>query len=69
MSRKELILASIRDSVKDLLYYDRKEDEELPKGAIDEEEKAGRITVREMTREFRITLDKGLDEGWWEHGP
>ena len=67
--RKSLILATIRDGVKDLLYYDRKEDEDLPTGAIDDEESEGRVTIEEMVDVFRDALMEGLDEEWWENGP
>lgn len=33
--REELILGIVEDLVADFLYYDRKEDEELPRGEIE----------------------------------
>lgn len=36
MTKKEILLAIVSDSVTDLLYYDRKEDDELPIGTIEE---------------------------------
>lgn len=60
MSRKETILNTVDDAVSDLLYYDRKEDEELPRGAIEEALKAGEITVEEIVSKFENTLRTGL---------
>ena len=58
MTRKELILANISDLVSDLMYYDRKEDEELPRGAIQEALSVGEITLEEMIYKFREELTK-----------
>lgn len=57
---KEKILAIIGDSVTDLLYYDRKEDDELPIGAINEAVKNGEITIDEMVAKYREQLENGL---------
>ena len=61
MSKRQRILDTVIDMVTDFLYYDRKEDEELPRGAIDAEVKEGRITVDEIVSEFREELVKGLE--------
>jgi hypothetical protein len=61
MTRKELILTTIDDAVSDLLYYGRKEDEELPRDAIDEAVRNGEITVDEMVAKFKQALDDGLE--------
>ena len=63
MSTRENILATISDAVADFLYYDRKEDESLPRGAIDQAVKDGTITVEEMVREFETRLREGLQDG------
>lgn len=60
MNKRELILITIQDSVTDLLYYDRKEDEELFVGDIDELVKNGDITIEEMVAEFDKYLRSGL---------
>lgn len=52
-SRREIILDHLQDMVGDLLYYDRKEDETLPVGAIEEAVKAGEITIDEMLEHIR----------------
>lgn len=60
MSRKQTILNTVDDAVSNLLYYDRKEDEKLPRGAIEEALKAGEITVEEMVSKFESALRAGL---------
>ena len=45
-----IIMCTIDDAISDLLYYDRKEDEDLPVGAIQELVAKGEITVDEMVR-------------------
>jgi hypothetical protein len=59
-SRKEKILDTIGDSVSDLLYYDRKEDEELPLGAIQEAIREQEITLDEMVAHFKEELTNGV---------
>ncbi len=58
---KTLILACVSDSVIDLLYYDRKEDEDLPRGVIEEAIKNGTITTDEIVETFKKDLIKGLE--------
>jgi len=48
-TRREHIEANLDDMIADLFYYDRKEDETLPVGAIEEAVKAGEITAEEIT--------------------
>jgi hypothetical protein len=55
-SRRDEILAAVSDLVVDFLYYDRKEDEELPRGAIEDAVAAGEITVDEIVEAFRSGL-------------
>ncbi len=59
---KELILGTIDELVADFLYNDRKEDEDLPRGAIDDAVNSGSITVDEMVNHFRQKLEEGLEE-------
>jgi hypothetical protein len=51
-TRRELILGHVEDLVSNFLYYDRKEDEDLPRGSIEEAVKVGEITVDEIVAEF-----------------
>lgn len=57
---KTKILNTIEDLVSQFLYYGRKEDEDLPVGAIDEAVRAGTITVDEIAGAFRTALERGL---------
>lgn len=56
------IYRTVEDLVADLLYYDRKEDENLPVGAIDAAIKAGIVTVDKMVEIFRSGLIEGVEE-------
>lgn len=47
-TRREHIEAELDDMITDLFYYDRKECEHLPVGAIEEAVKAGEITAEEI---------------------
>ena len=51
--RRRHIENCISDLVGSFLYYDRKEDEELPRGAIEAAIEAGEISVTEMADQFR----------------
>lgn len=52
---------TISDMVSNFLYYDRKEDEDLPRGAIEEAIEAGEISIREIVEAFRNELNRGLE--------
>jgi hypothetical protein len=58
--RREHIQDTLSDMVSDLLYYKRKEDDELPRGAIDEAVRKGEISIDEMVGIFRAELEKGI---------
>ena len=57
---KRAILDTISDLVVNFLYYDRKEDEELPRGAIQEAVANGEISIDEMISAFAAELREGL---------
>lgn len=59
---KKIIEDTISDMVMDLLYYDRKEDDELPLGVIDNLVNDGLLTADEIVEMFRIKLIEGLQE-------
>lgn len=59
---KQLVLDSIEDLVSDLLYYYRKEDEELPEGEIESLLENGELTIDEMVNAFRAHLESNLNE-------
>ena len=56
---RDKILATVRDLVGDFLYYDRKEDEDLPVDAIQNAIKSGVITVDDIVDSF----GRGIEEG------
>ncbi len=57
---RDVILDVIDDMIAKFLYYDRKEDELLPRGAIEETISEGDITVDEIVDKFRVSLEEGL---------
>lgn len=57
---KTLILGYTSYLVVDFLYYDRKEDEDLPRGAIEDAIKSGEITAEEIGDEFKKLLIAAL---------
>lgn len=60
MTRKEIIIASVKDLVTNLVYYDRKEDEDLPVGAIELAIDEGEITIDEIVEIFRSELNSEI---------
>lgn len=63
VSRRQHILDSITDAAGcDIFYYDRKEDEDLPRGSVEAALNAGEITLREMIDHFDRTLRKAAKE-------
>jgi len=61
MASKEHILGSVPDLVSDFLYYDRKGDEDLPVGAIDEAIAKGEVSVDDIVSSFKAALIDSLD--------
>ena len=57
---KEMILGTVSDLVTDLLYYDRKEDEDLPRGAIEKAIETEVITLEEIIKHFSCELTQNL---------
>lgn len=57
---KQVILLTVDDLVANFLYYDRKEDEELPLDAIEEAIIGGEITYVEIVERFVDALGKGI---------
>lgn len=61
MNKKELILDTLSDLVSNFLYYDRKEDEELAVGEIEQAIHDDEITIEEMVEHFKdCLLEHGL---------
>jgi hypothetical protein len=57
---KRRILDTVSDLVGGFLYYDRKEDENLPRGAIEKALSKGEITFEEIENAFSSELRRGL---------
>ena len=55
-SIRDKILTVLSDAVLDFMVYDRKEDEDLPRGAIEAAIEAGEITIEDMVNCFRTEL-------------
>ena len=60
-SKRDCILNTIDDLVSKFLYYDRKEDEDLPRGAIENAIEEKEISVDEMAAFFKAKLIDGVD--------
>ncbi len=59
-STKEHVMGVIDDLISDFLYYDRKEDEDLPRGVIEESIKNGEFTVDDLVQKFKTALEEGI---------
>lgn len=57
--RKDLIVAATEGVAADLLYYGRKDDEELPRGEIEAAIEAGEITAAEIIDTFARAVKEG----------
>ena len=59
-TRRQTTLSTVTDLVSDFLYYDRKDDKELPRGSIREAVEAGEITEAELVAHFAKTLSEKI---------
>ena len=57
---KKLAVDIIEDVVANYLFYDRKEDEDLPQGEIEKLIESGELTIDELVEKFMEELTKGL---------
>lgn len=57
---KEEIIATVDNLIASFLWYDRKEDEDLPNGAIEKAIDDGVITVEEIVERFREQLIENI---------
>ena len=58
MARRDVILTTIQDLVSNFLYYDRKEDDSLRVGEIEEAIQNGEITEAEIVQAFKDNLTR-----------
>ncbi len=56
----QIVKNTIDGLVSDFLYYDRKEDEELPLGEIEQLIQLETMSIDEIVSEFRTVLVRGL---------
>ncbi len=61
-SRKELILNEVSDIIGRLLYYDRKEDEELGLGEIEQSLIEGEVTVNDILEVIREQIVTSVEK-------
>jgi len=59
---RKRILGTVTDLISNFLYYDRKEDEELGVGEIEDAIKRGDITVEEIISLFESELRDGIED-------
>ena len=59
-TRRQRILSTTTDLVSMFLYYDRKDDEELPRGEIEAAIEADEITAEEIAEAFTTRLYEKL---------
>lgn len=59
-NRRQNIIANVVDCVTKLFWDDRKEDEDLPRGSIEEAVKNGEISADEMVELFAARLKESL---------
>ncbi len=52
---------NVSDMVVKFLYYDRKEDQDLPRGAIEQAIRNGEISVQDIVTQFAEELQRGID--------
>lgn len=60
MDTKQLILGTVGNLVKDFLNYDRRYDEELPRGIIEQAIKDGTVTIGEIMEAFEKELMESI---------
>ena len=59
--RRTLIQNTVSDLIGGFLYYDRKEDEDLPRGSVEEAIRAGEITIVEILAIVEKELEDSVD--------
>ncbi len=60
--RRKMLQATCDDTASKLLYYDRKEDEDLPRGAIEEMVSKGEVTIAEIIEWISDPIRKHLTQ-------
>ena len=60
---KQKIMNVLSDTMTNMLYYNRKEDAELPVGSIGKALREGVVTIDEMVKEFKDCLKGEMEYG------
>lgn len=60
INKKNLILETVSDLATMFLYYDRKEDDDLSMGVIEQSIINGDITVDEIVNRFKTNIEKSV---------
>lgn len=63
-TRREIIRQTVEDLVADFVDSDRKEDEDLPRGAIGDAVRAGEVSVEEIIAWFADGLRSEIVRGF-----
>ncbi len=58
---KSIIEDTVKDAVTNFMYYDRKEDQELPVGAIEESIRSGAVSTDWIVDRFRYWLQNSVE--------
>ena len=61
MTKREYFKATVKDLVGSLVYYDRKEDDELSEADVDALFRNEEITLNEVMEIFRVELENYID--------
>lgn len=61
-TRRQRIIDLLDTQHMDMFFYDRKEDEDLPRGAIEEAVRLGEITAEEMVTIWSDMLRRNLED-------
>lgn len=56
VSRRDRIFSTTTELVAQFLYYDRNDDDDMPRGEIEDAISAGEISIDEIVDHFRETL-------------
>jgi hypothetical protein len=62
ITRRQRIFLAVEDIAGNLVWYDRKDDEDLPRGEIEAAIEAGEITIKEIVETFGRVLRLKLRE-------
>ena len=60
MSLRQTIMTTVDDLVRDFVYYDRKEDDELSAADLESAISCGQVTVDEIVERFRVQLKEAF---------